>query len=196
MTARRRALWTAAIAPWLVAAAVWSVIQVAHSPGPAGVDHAEPEPTTVARPARALGDVDDRGGRPAPTRVASIDPKWVAILGQLDRRRELAYALGDPRRLRSVYVADSPVLRHDVAMLRAYRTRGVSLTGVRLRVIDADLMGRDGRYVRLRVVDRLERPTAHTEHGSIRLPRDEATARVIVLRDIAVGWRIAAVREV
>lgn len=195
MTARRRALWITSIAPWLVAAAVWGVIQVVHSPEPAGVDRvAEPEPTAVDRPARALGAVDPEVHRPS-TRLVSANPKWIAILGQLDRRRELAYALGDPGRLRSVYVADSPVLRHDIAMLRAYRERGVSLTGVRLRVLDADLMGRDGPYVRLRVVDRLQRPTAHTRRGSIRLPRDEPTDRVIVLRDIAEGWRIAAVRE-
>jgi hypothetical protein len=175
---------------------VWSVVQVAHSPEPAGLDHAaEPEPTTVARPARALGAVDSDVQRPS-TRLASADPHWVAVLGQLDRRRELAYALGEPRRLRSVYVADSAVLRHDVAMLRAYRERGVSLSGVRLRVLDADLMGRNGPYVRLRVVDRLQRPTAHTRHGSIRLPRDAPTDRVIVLRDLADGWRIAAVRAV
>jgi hypothetical protein len=193
MSARRRALWIASIAPWLVAATVWSVVQVVHSPAPAGVDHAEPGPTTVDRPARALGAVDSEGQRPS-TRLVSTGPKWIAILGQLDRRRELAYALGDPGRLRSVYVADSAVLRHDVAMLRAYRERGVSLTGVRLRVLDADLMGRDGPYVRLRVVDRLQRPTAHTRHGSIRLPRDAPTDRVVVLRDLADGWRIAAVR--
>jgi hypothetical protein len=184
MSTRRRALWIASIAPWLVAATVWSVVQVVHSPAPAGPDHVGSESTAVARPARAQ------------TRLVSTGPKWIAILGRLDRRRELAYALGEPRRLRSVYVADSAVLRHDVAMLRAYRERGVSLTGVRLRVLDADLMGRDGPYVRLRVVDRLQRPTAHTGHGSIRLPRDAPTDRVIVLRDLADGWRIAAVRAV
>jgi hypothetical protein len=196
MTARRRVLWAASIAPWLVAAAVWSVIQVGHSPGPAGVDDDMPEPTTVDRPARALGAVDHDVQRPSPTRLASTGPDWVAILGQLDRRRERAYALRDPHRLRSVYVAGSPVLRHDLAMLRAYRERGVWLTGVRLRVLDARGVGRDGPYVRLRVIDRLDRPTAHTGHGSIRMPRDQPTARVIVLRDLADGWRIAAVRAI
>jgi hypothetical protein len=196
MTARRRALWTASIVPWLVAAAVWSVIAVAHSPGTAGVDRSEPDPTTVDRPGRALGAAD-RGSRPpAPTRLASTGSDWVTVLDRLDRRRERAYALGDPHRLRSVYVAGSPVLRHDLELLRAYRERGVRLTGVRLRVLDAREMGRDGPYVRLRVIDRLDRPTAHTEHGSVRMPRDQATARVIVLRDVAEGWRIAAVRAV
>jgi hypothetical protein len=87
------------------------------------------------------------------------------------------------------------VLRHDLATLRAYAERGVRLTGVRLRTLDARLLGRFGRYVRLRVVDRLERPTAHGADGTVRLPRDRATSRVIVLRDVADGWRIAAVRR-
>ncbi|HKE67964.1 MAG TPA: hypothetical protein VKB55_01850, partial [Nocardioidaceae bacterium] len=88
-----------------------------------------------------------------------------------------------------------PVHRHDLAMLRAYAERGVRLTGVRLRTLDARLVGRVGSYVRLRVVDRLERPMAHGAGGAVRLPRDRATARVIVLRDAADGWRIAAVRR-
>jgi len=183
------------MAPWLVAAVVWSVIQVDTSPKPAGGD-AGSEPTTVARPARAIGAVDHDARQPSPTRLVSTDPDWVAILGRLDQRRERAYALRDPHRLRSVYVGGSAVLRHDLEMLAAYRERGVRLTGVRLRVLDARLTGRDGPYVRLRVVDRLDRPTAHTKQGSVEMPRDQATARVIVLRDLADGWRIAAVRAI
>jgi len=117
------------------------------------------------------------------------------MLDRLDRRRESAYAANAPASLRAVYVAGSAVLRHDLAMLEAYAQRGVRLTGVRLRTLDVQLLGRSGPYVRLRVVDRLDRPTAHGADGSVRLPRDRATPRVIVVRDAADGWRIAAVRR-
>ena len=183
MTASRRVLWASALVPWVVAALVWGVVRLASDP-PDGA-----EPVTRAVPA------DDRG----PARAVQMSARasdWPTILDRLDRRRERAYAADDPARLRAVYVPRSPVLRHDLAMLRAYRGRGVSLTGVRLRALDVRLVDRAGPYVRLRVVDRLRRVTAHTSTGSVRLPRDRATARVVVLRAGADGWRIAAVRPV
>jgi hypothetical protein len=188
MTARRRILWVSSLAPWLVAALVWGVVQLAQPGGQPG----RPEPVGGAA---APGDSVDSQATPA-RQVAAGAPDWTAILARLDRRRALAYAAGDPARLRSVYVPGSTVLRHDVAMLRAYQRREVRLTGVRLRLLDVAMLRRSDAYARLRVVDRLDRPTAHTAKGSVRLPRDRATERVIVLRDAGEGWRIAAVRPV
>lgn len=187
MTARRQILWASALGPWLVAALVWSVVQVAQPAGPS--DGSGPD-------GRVHSAVERSGDPPAPARQAKAKaPDWTAILTRLDRRRERAYAASDPRRLRTVYLPDSAVLRHDLAMLRAYRDRQVRLTGVRLRLHEVTMLERAGSYARLRVVDRLDRPTAHTPKGSLRLPRDQATERVIVLRDAADGWRIAAVRR-
>ena len=187
MAASRRVLWVSALVPWALGALVWAVVQA-----DSGSDPLAPasEPT-----ARAIGSAEGQSLVPAqPVRAAQ--PDWSAILDRLDRRRESAYAAKDPESLRAVYVADSPVLRHDWAILEAYAERGVRLTDVRLRTLDAQLLGRSGPYVRLRVVDRLDRPTAHGADESVRLPRDRATPRVIVLRDAADGWRIAAVRRV
>ena len=177
-------MWAGALGPWLVAAVVWAVVQTASTP-------AAPPSNPAARGIAA----DDRESRVATMRARTPGPDWRAVLDRLDRRRELAYASEDPTLLRAIYVSGSPVLRHDLAMLRAYAERGVRLTGVRLRTLDARLLGRFGQYVRLRVVDRLDRPTAHGADGAVRLPRDRATSRVIVLRDVADGWRIAAVRR-
>jgi hypothetical protein len=184
MTIRRRVLWTGALAPWLVAAVVWAVVQAASPP-------AAP-PSDPATRGIAAGD---RESRVTTMRARASGPDWPAVLDRLDRRRELAYASEDPTLLRAIYVSGSPVLRHDLAMLRAYAERGVRLTGVRLRILDARLLGRFGRCVRLRVVDRLERPMAHGAEGAVPLPRDRATSRVMVLRGVASGWRIAAVRR-
>jgi hypothetical protein len=183
MTSRRRVLWAGALAPWAVAAVVWAVVQAASPPA------APPSDRTT----RAIA-AGEWGSRVATMRARTPGPDWPAVLDRLDRRRELAYASEDPTLLRTLYVSGSPVLRHDLAMLRAYAERGVRLTGVRLRSLDARLVGRSGPYVRLRVVDRLERPMAHGAGGAVRLPRDRPTSRVIVLRDLAGGWRIAAVR--
>jgi hypothetical protein len=183
MTARRRILWISSLAPWVVAALVWGVVQVSTSPGGAEPDGRAQAP--VERP--------KAGALPARQAAAEV-PDWTAILARLDRRRERAYAANDPAGLRAVYVAGSTVLRHDLAILRAYGERGARLTGVRLRLLDVALLDRSGSYARLRVVDRLDRPVAHTAQGSVRLPRDRATERLIVLRDAADGWRIEAVR--
>jgi hypothetical protein len=187
MAASRRVLWASALVPWAVGAMVWAVVQA---------DSASDPPVPASEPGvRAIGSADGQSRVPArPVRAAQ--PDWSAILDRLDRRRESAYAANDPASLRAVYVADSPVLRHDLAMLEAYAERGVRLTGVRLRALDIQLLVQSGPYVRLRVVDRLDRPTAHGADGSVRLPRDRATPRVIVLRDVADGWRIAAVRRI
>ena len=171
MTTRRRVLWASALVPWVVGAMVWAVVQAVSTP-PAP----SPSPTSVVH-----------------ARAAS--PDWSAVLDRLDRKRERAYAAEDPALLRAVYVSGSPVLRHDLATLRAYSDRGVRLTGVRLRSLDVEPLGRSGPYVRLHVVDQLDRPTAHGADGTVRLPRDRATVRVIVLRDATDGWRIAAVRR-
>jgi hypothetical protein len=185
MTSRRRVLWVSALAPWVVVALVWGAVQLVASPGRSGGD----DPDS----ARAVGAAT----RAAPAReISAAAPDWPAILARLDGRREWAYAASDPARLRKVYVRRSPVLRHDLSMLRAYRDRGVRLHGVRLRVLDVRLLGRTGPYARLRIVDRLDRTTAYTARGTVRLPRDRATARVVVLRAVADGWRIAAVRPV
>jgi hypothetical protein len=183
MTTRRRVLWVTALVPWLVGAVVWAVVQAASPPAARPSD-----------PARGIA-ADDRELQVATMRARPPGPDWAAILDRLDRRRELAYASEDPSLLGAVYVSGSPVLRRDLAMLLAYAERGVRLTGVRLRALDVRLLGHAGRYVRLHVVDRLERPTAHGAGGAVRLPRDQATSRVIVLRDGAGGWRIAAVRR-
>lgn len=188
MTTRRRVLWVSALVPWAIGATVWAVVQAVSAPP------GSPAPAPADAAVHAIGPgVSPR--QPSAVQARAAGPDWPAVLDRLDRRRERAYAAEDPRLLRAVYVSGSPVLRHDLATLRAYSDRGVRLTGVRLRTLDVESLGRGGRYVQLHVVDQLDRPTAHGADGTVRLPRDQATARVIVLRDATDGWRIAAVRR-
>ena len=184
MTTRRRVLWASALVPWVVGAMVWAVVQAVSAP-PA------PSPSPAERAIQAIG-TGGSSGQASAVQARAARPDWPAVL---DRQRERAYAAEDPALLRAVYVSGSPVLRHDLATLRAYSDRDVRLSGVRLRTLDVEPLGRSGPYVRLDVVDQLDRPTAHGADGTVRLPRDRATVRVIVLRDASDGWRIAGVRR-
>jgi len=120
---------------------------------------------------------------------------WERVLTRLDTVRESAYRRQLPRLLREVYAAGSPVLRRDSRVLQGYARRDISVHGVRLELLRVRFLGRDGDRVRLRVVDRLHRPTALTPGGAVRLPRDLPTRRVVVLERSDGAWRIAAVRR-
>lgn len=95
-----------------------------------------------------------------------------------------------------VYAPGSAVLRRDRRLLAAYERRGVRLQDVRLELVRVRLVARDPGRARLRVVDRLTRPTAHTEVGEVTLPQDLPTRRLIVLVRHGGEWRIAAVRRI
>ncbi len=128
--------------------------------------------------------------------VAAPAHHWARVLHRLDRRRARAYASADLRVLREVYLAGSAVLRRDRAVLRAYAKREIRLTGVRFELFAVRTRTTSPGSVLLRVVDRLNRPTAHTETGVVTLPQDRATRWSIRLDRTRVGWRIAAVRRV
>lgn len=141
-------------------------------------------------------------GPPAPVvdvgafAVAPAPPtRWAGVLSRLDDRRARAYQRADPRLLRRVYVTGSTLLRRDRRMLHAYDERHVRLSGVRLELLRVRLLERHRAQVRLRVVDRLARPTAHTVAGATVLPQDLPTRRTVVLRRSFGEWRIAAVRR-
>ena len=121
--------------------------------------------------------------------------RWERVLTRLDAARQDAYRAGDPGLLRDVYLSGSAVLRRDRRTLMAYERRGVRLEGVHLEILHVDARRRDGRQVRLRVVDRLARPVAHTAAGDVALPQDLPTRRLITLVAYDDGWRIAAVRR-
>lgn len=123
--------------------------------------------------------------------------RWARILRRLDLRRGDAFVRGDPSILGRVYVRDSRVLRADARLLRAYRRRGLELDAVRLRLRSVEFVRRGDSQVDLRVVDRLARVRVRAGDGPWHeLPRDRPTERVVTLRRVRDGWRIAGVRRV
>jgi len=113
-----------------------------------------------------------------------------AVLAAWDADRSEAWAAGDVRRLRALYTPGSVAGEHDVAMLRRWLDRGLTVQGLRTQVLSLRQVSRSpGRWV-LSVTDRI---AAGSAAGS-RLPADRASARRLVLREVRGRWLVASVR--
>jgi hypothetical protein len=126
--------------------------------------------------------------------LTSHDVRWLQVLDEISARRERAWRRGDPSLLRDVYAPGSPELAADQAMLRAYRGRGLRVSGLRMRffVVEVELQ-RPGSAVLL-VVDSLGRSVAHGRAGGASgLPADLPTRHRVELREVGGQWRIARI---
>jgi hypothetical protein len=120
----------------------------------------------------------------------------VDVLHRWDRRRARAYAAGDDRALRTLYVPGSTAGERDVRVLGEYRRRGFRVVGMRMQVLAVRVLAhRRGRW-RLRVTDRLHQAFAVRDGKPLALPRDQASTRDITLVRAGHGrWRVAAVTD-
>jgi pimeloyl-ACP methyl ester carboxylesterase len=130
----------------------------------------------------------------SPVRPAALDEPALRVLHAWDAQRATAYARGAPERLRNLYVDGSAAGAADVRLLRAYRARGLRVTGMRTQVLAADVLARRPDLLRIRVTDRLDRAVALGGGGRVALPRDAASTRVLTLMRAGDGrWRVASV---
>lgn len=191
-SSRRGGVLALALVPLvgIVVAAVW--LESARSDG-----RQRPGPVASATPRQG-----ERGTPSAaastPTAAATGGPSWRTVLETLDRRRASAYARGDAAALRRVYVPGSAALGTDAATLRAYRSAGLRVHGMRLRVGALHEVSASRSAAVLRVTDRLE-PYRIVGVGAggrgRRGPgRGDVTWRV-TLRHVDGGWRIASVHR-
>lgn len=127
--------------------------------------------------------------RPASATVAAID-----VLRAWDARRAEAWAVGDPQALRRLYTPGSRTGRQDRAALAAYADRGLRVTGVRMQLLDVDVLRASGHRMTLRVTDRLSRAVARGPRGAVVLPRDRPSTWRVRLCRRAGEWRVAEVR--
>jgi hypothetical protein len=137
---------------------------------------------------------------PAPASVSSTSstadpPSEVAVLRDWDERRAAAWARGDPGALLSLYTAESSAGAHDLAMLTAWRDRGLRVTGLRTQLLAVDDLGRTADRWRLRVTDRVVGGTAVGPDVRRTLPADRPSTRTVVLRRVLGEWRVESVRE-
>lgn len=145
-------------------------------PGRSGDSRAQSGTATAAP---ALGPV---------ARAASVLRAW-------DGRRARAWAEGDISALRELYVDRAGVA--DVRLLRRYADRGLRVEGLTTQLLAVEVLGQGPGRWRLRVTDRVAAGVAVGARGRLRLPRDQADTRLIVLVRGADGtWRVAEVRPV
>lgn len=131
----------------------------------------------------------------APARAES---EALELLRDWDSRRAEAWAAGDVVALRSLYVPGSASAEADVEMLRRYVARGLVVEGLSTQVLALSLL-RDPfpGTVRVEVTDRVTGGRAVTRDGAAQaLPVDEASTRVVTLRQVDGAWLVADVRDV
>lgn len=147
---------------------------------------------TPADPAPAGPVPPHAPGTAARHRAAEVLHAW-------DAARARAYATGDARALRRLYVPGSRAGASDVRVLRAYARRDLRVGGMRMQVLALEVLRAGPAVLRLRVTDRLVgavavRDAVQGAGERMTLPRDEATSRLVVLRRLDGRWRVAAVR--
>jgi hypothetical protein len=118
----------------------------------------------------------------------------VAVLQAWDRRREAAWAAGDVAALRRLYVARSVAGERDVAMLRRWRARGLTVAALDVQVLSGEVLARRPGRLTVEVTERLARASA-TAAGGARwwLPRGGVATRRVTLWWVEGRWRVARV---
>jgi hypothetical protein len=150
--------------------------------------------TGVAAVVLAKGEGDD-GSRGSGFAAHPDDaPYAVRVLRAWDARRSRAFARGDAAALAALYVPGSRTGAADRAVLRGYRQRGLSVTGMRTQVLAAEVLLQSERRLVLLVTDVLVDAVA-ADGRELRwpLPRDRPSTRRVVLVDHDGAWRVAEV---
>jgi hypothetical protein len=137
--------------------------------------------------------VRDDGRRPEPVVLGSpaVEPDATRVLRSWDERRSRAYARADVSALADLYVPGSRTGAADRGLLRAYRERGLRVTGMRTQVLDVRVVRATESRICVVVTDMLVDAVADDRHGGgWALPRDgPSTRRVVLVRDDG-SWRV------
>ncbi|KQW43905.1 hypothetical protein ASC77_21130 [Nocardioides sp. Root1257] len=114
-----------------------------------------------------------------------------AVLHDWDDRRAAAWAAGDPVALGSLYAARASAGRADVAMLRAWRARGLRVRGMRMQLLDLEVRRATATRLDLVVTDRLAGAVARGPGVRLPLPEAGASTRRVLLVRSGSTWRVA-----
>ena len=154
----------------------------AAAPLPA-VDSPAPQPVPAAPdPSPAPDPAPDPAGEP-----------WRAVLGQLDRTRQEAFATGDADRLLEVYAPGSAAGSADAEVLLSLTRAGLHARGVQHDVTRIDVTSAGAERVVLRVVDVLTPHELLADNGALVEQRPGRGERSydLVLTSAGDGWLIA-----
>jgi len=96
-----------------------------------------------------------------------------------------------------LYVEGATAADQDLRMLRGYTRRGLRVEGIRMQLIEVQVLTETPRRYSLKVTDRLVGAVAVGPGSRVRLPRDQASTRLIELRRGPAGarWKVASVRN-
>jgi hypothetical protein len=143
------------------------------------------------RPERAVLSV----AAPAPPGSESCAARALAVLRHWDRRRARAWARGDPAALTRLYAAGSGTGRRDLAMLAAYRSRGLRVRSMGRQVLAVHLRSCGARRISLLLTDRLVDAVAVGRGHRTGLPDGRPVTRRVELRRHDGVWRVSEVYE-
>lgn len=118
-----------------------------------------------------------------------------AVLAEWDARRARAWARGDPRALRDLYVTGSGAGAADVRLLRRYARRGLRVTGLQTQVLDLRVTTQRPDRLDLLVTDRLVGGVAVGSGTEVPLPRDLPSRRRVVLVRVDGEWLVSRVED-
>lgn len=151
----------------------------------------------VLRPGRAPDPSAVGAGPAGATPAVAVATSPREVLRAWDERRAAAWASGDVGSLRGLYVTGSRSGRRDVEMLGEYAHRGLVVDGLRTQVLALVVLDRTPRRLRLRVTDRVAGGVVRDGSGRqvSTLPVDQASTRVLTLRQVDGAWRVAEVRD-
>ena len=129
--------------------------------------------------------------RPGTVAVAGepVGSRALRVLHGWDRRRARAWSDGSVHLLASLYGPRSEAGAVDRAMLAAYRSRGLRVTGMRRQTLAVqELHAGGGRTLTLRVTDRLVSAVAVGERTRQPLPRLWFESQTLTFRRTPQGW--------
>jgi len=120
-------------------------------------------------------------------------PRARAVLRVWDGRRSAAWSHGDLDALAGLYLPGSATGRRDLAMLTAYRRRGLRVTGMTRQVLRLRVASAAPRRLALVVTDRLV--DARLVGGGVRsdVPDGPPVTRRVLLARVRAGWRVVEV---
>jgi hypothetical protein len=143
---------------------------------------------------RGSGSVTAAAAPAAPAhhgRTRACTVRGLGVLDRWDRARAAAYAHGDAARLRRLYAAGSGTGAADVQVLRRYAARGLVVAGMRRQVLDARARGCTGKWLVLRVTDRLAGAVAVGRGLRHRLPSTGDHRWLLTFRAAGHRWVLA-----
>ena len=145
---------------------------------------------TVVAVATAATLVRREPARPGTTSVAAqpVGSRALRVLHRWDRRRARAWSLGSVDRLGALYDRRSEPGAADRAMLAAYRSRGLRVISMRRQTLSVEELRATGRWLTVRVTDRLVSAVAVGNGARRRLPQDSFETQTLTFRRTSRGW--------